>query len=422
MYEGEGGDVCMGSRLTCSPYTWNHVALVIEPVAEEAGECGKSDCRIFINGKRVFNFFMPHCLSSVQYPLLPHPQTNPIIGMDTMEHRPFIGRMSAFIVCLYCLVYSQISERAFSDPQVADLSDMHDQLSVPMQALCNGLYFSPSSIPNHDGSLLQLVQSQAQSAGSQSQSAEAQSAEAQSAGSQALPGTPTPSLSLAERLMEAYLRRPDRYAPPQGNLRGSNSLPPPPAEKDELCRTTPPEPLPEPTGALKDFVEGLHQSRTSQHEALTKGEASFTVPPEVAEDYHNLNEYRAQSVRQAFCYAWEWYKERAWGSDEIRPVSGVRSDRWANTAMNVMDSVDTMVLLGLHKEEEEARKVAQNVHFDSSQPISMFETTIRVLGGTLAAYQYTNQSVYLTKANDVGNRMMPAFNTPSGYPLVSNAR
>ena len=169
-------------------------------------------------------------------------------------------------------------------------------------------------------------------------------------------------------------------------------------------------------------MDSLHRRTLSEHDAIARGEAAFSVPPEVAEDYHNLNEYRAQSVRQAFCFAWAWYKERAWGADEIRPVSGTATNRWGNMAMNVVDSVDTILLLGLNKEEAKARKVVRNVRFDSPKPTSMFETTIRVLGGMLAGYQYTKDPVYLEKAKDVGERMLPAFSTPSGYPKVSTAR
>ena len=49
---------------------------------------------------------------------------------------------------------------------------------------------------------------------------------------------------------------------------------------------------------------------------------------------------------------------------------------------------------------------------------SMFESTIRLLGGLLAAYDLTKASVYLDKANDIGSRMLPGFNAPSGYPQV----
>lgn len=50
---------------------------------------------------------------------------------------------------------------------------------------------------------------------------------------------------------------------------------------------------------------------------------------------------------------------------------------------------------------------------------STFETTIRVLGGLLSAYDLTKEKVYLDKAEDIATRMLPAFNTPSGYPKGS---
>ena len=90
--------------------------------------------------------------------------------------------------------------------------------------------------------------------------------------------------------------------------------------------------------------------------------------------------------------------------------------------MTIIDAVDTLLLMGLKKEEKEAREVVKRVSFDSNQRASMFETTIRVLGGLLTAYQFTNDKVYLEKANDVGDRMLPAFNTPSGYPMVLTPR
>ena len=49
---------------------------------------------------------------------------------------------------------------------------------------------------------------------------------------------------------------------------------------------------------------------------------------------------------------------------------------------------------------------------------SVFETTIRVLGGLLTAYDLTKDKMYLKKAEDIAKRLKPAFNTPSGYPKV----
>lgn len=49
----------------------------------------------------------------------------------------------------------------------------------------------------------------------------------------------------------------------------------------------------------------------------------------------------------------------------------------------------------------------------------MFETTIRVVGGLLSIYDLTGDQLYLTKAQELADLLMPAFNTPSGFPYTS---
>ena len=284
-------------------------------------------------------------------------------------------------------------------------------------SLCNGVYFYLFSLPLGKAGQTQpdISESSVKGVSSSEDEKTAVSSSTHEASSnsqrQSKPIRPSD-------LLQSYMQRPDHFTPPAGNLRRTHSLAPPPPEQDELCTDTPPAPLPEPQGQLKAFLDLLHSHTESDHTQLSRGEASFAVPDDVAEDYHNWSEYRAQSVRQALCFAWANYKKRAWGADEIRPVSGDRTDRWGGMGMTIIDAVDTLLLMGLKKEEKEAREVVKRVSFDSNQRTSMFETTIRVLGGLLTAYQYTNDKVYLEKANDVGDRMLPAFNTPSGYPMV----
>ena len=46
------------------------------------------------------------------------------------------------------------------------------------------------------------------------------------------------------------------------------------------------------------------------------------------------------------------------------------------------------------------------------------QTTIRVLGGLLTAYHLSGRdSLYLKRARDLADRMLPVFDTPSGLPL-----
>jgi len=46
--------------------------------------------------------------------------------------------------------------------------------------------------------------------------------------------------------------------------------------------------------------------------------------------------------------------------------------------------------------------------------VSVFETTIRELGGLLSAYDLSGERVFLDKAKELGNKLAPAFGTPSG--------
>ena len=52
-----------------------------------------------------------------------------------------------------------------------------------------------------------------------------------------------------------------------------------------------------------------------------------------------------------------------------------------------------------------------------SSGIPYFECTIRALGGLLSAHALTGRQVFLERAHDLGNRLMPAFDSPSGIPF-----
>lgn len=87
--------------------------------------------------------------------------------------------------------------------------------------------------------------------------------------------------------------------------------------------------------------------------------------------------------------------------------------------MTILDALDTLKLLGLEKELSDATEwVEKNVVFDKLTRVSVFETNIRVVGGLLSAYDLTQNQMFLEKAKDIADRLLPAFNTPSGYPKV----
>ncbi|XP_068771120.1 endoplasmic reticulum mannosyl-oligosaccharide 1,2-alpha-mannosidase isoform X2 [Struthio camelus] len=128
-----------------------------------------------------------------------------------------------------------------------------------------------------------------------------------------------------------------------------------------------------------------------------------------------INE-RQMAVIEAFRHAWKGYKDFAWGHDELKPLSKSYSE-WFGLGLTLIDALDTMWILGLKEEFEEARKwVANDLVFDKNVDVNLFESTIRILGGLLSTYHLSGDSLFLEKAKDIGSRLMPAFNTPSKVP------
>ena len=73
---------------------------------------------------------------------------------------------------------------------------------------------------------------------------------------------------------------------------------------------------------------------------------------------------------------------RAFGADEIKPVSGMRNENWGGMGMTLLDSLDTLWLMGMKEEFDDATEwVRHNLNFNKNRMVSTFETTIRALGG-----------------------------------------
>ena len=115
--------------------------------------------------------------------------------------------------------------------------------------------------------------------------------------------------------------------------------------------------------------------------------------------------------------AWNGYKNHAFGYDEVKPVSGGNNNRWTGIGTTLVDSLDTLWLMNMKDEFYEARNwVRDELQFDKNKYTSVFETTIRSLGGLLGAYDWSGDKVFLEKAIDLGNRLFHSFDTPSGIP------
>ncbi|KAF5377098.1 hypothetical protein D9757_008768 [Collybiopsis confluens] len=130
---------------------------------------------------------------------------------------------------------------------------------------------------------------------------------------------------------------------------------------------------------------------------------------------------KRDAVVQAFKHAWRAYERDCMGADEYHPVSrkGTNLTNAGGIGYTVVDSIDTMLIMGLDEDYARARKwVETKLSFDKNAHFNTFETTIRVLGGLLSAYELSgHDKLYLDRAIDLADRILPAFDTESGLPL-----
>lgn len=127
----------------------------------------------------------------------------------------------------------------------------------------------------------------------------------------------------------------------------------------------------------------------------------------------------AAEVKAEFLHAWNGYRKHAWGHDDLDPVSRKPRDWYppAVVYMTPVDALDTMLLMGLKDEAADAQKIIlDNLKFDHDVSVQVFEINIRILGGLLSAFEMTGEKRFLTLADDLGRRLLPAFKSATGMP------
>lgn len=131
---------------------------------------------------------------------------------------------------------------------------------------------------------------------------------------------------------------------------------------------------------------------------------------------------RLAAVRESFVHSWGGYKKHAWMSDEATPLTGRAKNPFGGWAATLVDTLDSLWIMGLTAEFEEAAKAAEGIDFTSTRQdrVNVFETTIRYLGGFLAAYELSGKNYpgLLKKAVEVGELLMCAFDTNNRMPIA----
>ncbi|MDO7741511.1 MAG: glycoside hydrolase family 47 protein, partial [Flavobacteriales bacterium] len=140
---------------------------------------------------------------------------------------------------------------------------------------------------------------------------------------------------------------------------------------------------------------------------------SSTTGPESTELSALADEVRSETLR-----SWKAYKTYAWGHDVLAPISRTHRD-WYSEPLYIspIDAYSTLVLMGFDEEASEVeRYVVDSLSFDKDVDVKIFEVNIRILGGLLSMYSHCKNPQVLDKARDFADRMLPAFNTPTGIP------
>lgn len=146
--------------------------------------------------------------------------------------------------------------------------------------------------------------------------------------------------------------------------------------------------------------------------SVSCGNNSSNEPASILKTVH------AGMVKQEFLHAWNGYKKYAWGHDTLKPLSKGYHDWYGESLlMTPVDALSTMMLMGLDTEYAEAKElIFEKLSFDKDIEVQLFEITIRSLGALLSAYQTDGDKRFLDLAVDLADRLLPAFNSPTGMP------
>ncbi|KAL5530319.1 hypothetical protein ACEPAF_6576 [Sanghuangporus sanghuang] len=148
-----------------------------------------------------------------------------------------------------------------------------------------------------------------------------------------------------------------------------------------------------------------------------------------------------EKTRELWNHGFNNYMQHAFPLDELMPLSCAgRGPDWENPynyanndvagnfSLTLIDVLDTFVVLGdIRGFESAVRNTIDWVSFDVNTRPQVFETTIRVLGGLLSGHIFASdrasqfylpwyQGELLKMAKDLGQRLLPAFDTPTGIP------
>ncbi|KAH8666423.1 glycoside hydrolase family 47 protein [Xylariales sp. PMI_506] len=141
---------------------------------------------------------------------------------------------------------------------------------------------------------------------------------------------------------------------------------------------------------------------------------------------------RLAAVQEAFDRAWAGYYTYAFPHDSLLPISVSFTDDYGGWGASAVDALSTALIIGDQTVVDQILDYVPTINFavsNNTGSVSLFETTIRYLGGLLSAHDLltgprsdfvTDQSqvdAILTQATKLADLLSVAFDTPSGVPI-----
>ena len=126
----------------------------------------------------------------------------------------------------------------------------------------------------------------------------------------------------------------------------------------------------------------------------------------------------SEKVKAEFLHAWNGYKKYAWGMDALKPLSKTGANWYEQSLiMTPIDAFDTMLLMDLDDEAKECKQlILDSLNLEVDMEVQFFEIVIRLLGGLISAHQMDGDPGFLELAKNLGDRLLPAFDSPTGLP------
>ncbi|KXJ97347.1 putative 1,2-alpha-mannosidase [Microdochium bolleyi] len=151
----------------------------------------------------------------------------------------------------------------------------------------------------------------------------------------------------------------------------------------------------------------------------------------IAAPAYKSNPERADAVKAAFQRSWDGYYEFAFPHDTLKPISKTFEDDRNGWGASAVDALSTALIMGKPEVVQQILKHIATIDWNKTaagqEAVSVFETTIRYLGGLLSGYDFLKGplanlagdfdiEIILNSAKRLGDVLANAFETNSGIP------